>query len=514
MPAPLSRTRGFGRTLPGEAALIAAGLVAVAGLHLWAARYGDPIQLHLAFTRLYYVPILYAAWVFGVRGGALAALATSVVFALQAHMFHGGLFEASGSHLIEVASFFVVGGLFGWLLDLHAARRAESLEVEVSGGSAYRKLEARAMEIMIVRNYIDTVVRSLSSGVLTVGPDGSVTTANPAAERMLGVTEGQMVPRPMASLLSDDAGLDKDLAKVLGGRLPRLAREAEVRTFDGRALHVRTSVSRMVDGSGRILGAVVTINDMTEVHALTERLIRADRLAALGQLTAGVAHEIRNPLTAVRTWAQILEEGRCNPDTIAKATAVIREETDRVERVIDTLLRFGRPPEPVVGRLDVRDVLRDVALFTRRFADRGGVTIVEEYPGDLPDVLADADQLKQVFVNLVTNAVQVMDDGGTVRLTAAAADGFVRVRVADDGPGIPSEELSRVFDPFFTRREDGTGLGLSIVHRIVEEHRGHIEVTSRPGEGTVFTVVLPVAPPQGAERTVPAGEDAGEGEGS
>jgi signal transduction histidine kinase len=244
---------------------------------------------------------------------------------------------------------------------------------------------------------------------------------------------------------------------------------------------------------GRILGAVVTIEDVSEIKSLTEQLIRADRLAAMGELTAGVAHEVRNPLGVIRASVQLLEDAGCDPARISEAADVIKQEIDRLDRVIKALLDFGRPSAPTFVQTDVAEVLGDVVLFTQRFARQAEVRLSSEIEESLPWVSADPDQLKQVFLNLVTNAVQVMEAaGGEITLSARTEGDYVVVRVADTGPGIPASDLGKVFDPFFSTRSDGTGLGLTIVHRIIDEHDGHIDVESHP-QGTTFTVSLPIA---------------------
>jgi len=369
------------------------------------------------------------------------------------------------------------------------ALRQVSLQLE----EAYRKLEERAIQLINVQDYTASILRSITSGVLTVGPDGSVATANPAAERMLSMSEFEMVPKAIGSLFRDDGGISGDVAKVLSGRLPLALRESTLVTPGGKELHVQVSTSRMRAVGGTVLGAVVTLEDVSDIKALTAQLIRADRLAAMGELTAGVAHEVRNPLGVIRASVQLLEDAHCDQARIFEAAEVIKQEIDRLDRVIKALLDFGRPSKPTLLHTDLNSVLEDVVLFTNRFAKQSSVHITFEAGDEVPLVNGDPDQLKQVFLNLVTNAVQAMDDeGGEITISSSGDGDYVTIAVQDTGPGISPQDLPKVFDPFFTKRAEGTGLGLTIVHRIIDEHDGHIEVESTP-EGTTFNVTLPAA---------------------
>lgn len=480
-----------------ELVVIVVMLGVVTALHLLTPA-PDRYNLHLLFRRLYYVPILYAAWVFGWRGGLLTGLAAGIIYGLHSILSLHGLTGAHIDNLYEISMYVVLGTLFGRVRDIEEGRTADLRQVSVKLEDAYRKLEERAIQLINIQEYMQSILRSITTGVITVGPDASVATVNPAAERMLGMSEADMVPRPIGNLFSEDGGLSADVRKVLSGRVPKTVRDAKLVTRDAVTMHAQATASRMRDVSGRILGAVVTLEDVSEIKSLTDQLIRADRLAAMGELTAGVAHEVRNPLGIIRASVQLLEEAQCNPERIEEASSVIKQEIDRLDKVIKALLDFGRPSKPTLIATDVTDVLADVVLFTRRFASRADVEIEEEYAHGLPKVMADPDQLKQVFVNLISNAVQAMEPrgGGSIKLSAFVDEGFVTVRVEDTGPGIAAEDVAKVFDPFYSRREGGTGLGLTIVHRIVDEHDGHIEVESVPGEGTAFTVSLPATQAQ------------------
>jgi signal transduction histidine kinase len=304
-----------------------------------------------------------------------------------------------------------------------------------------------------------------------------------------------MVPRRIGRLFKDDGGLDASLMRFLRGQTPKMVTDVQAVAIDGRTLHAKVAMARMRDVGGRVFGAVVTLEDVSEVRALTDQLIRADRLAAMGELTAGVAHEVRNPLGIIRASVQLVEDAQGDPARVHDAVRVIKQEIDRLDRVIKALLDFGRPSAPTLRLTNVEDVVNDVVLFTRQFAGQAHVEIETVLTAANPHVLADADQLKQVLVNLVSNAVQAMEDeGGTITVRVWDDDAFVFASVADTGPGMSPEMLDKVFDPFYSTRDGGTGLGLTIVHRIIDQHGGRVEVESTPGAGTTFTVTSPGVP--------------------
>jgi two-component system, sporulation sensor kinase E len=474
-------------------AFIVVLIVVIALLDVFGGARIGSVDMHLLYRRLYYIPIIYAAFVFGRRGGVVAAAASLIPFSIHAQLLAGRPLDLGLENWIEVVSFVVIGVLFGMIRDMEETKTRDLRQVSLQLEDAYKKLEERAIQLINIQDYTQSILRSITSGVLTVGPDGSVATANPAAERMLGMSEFEMVPKPIGSLFRFDGGISADVAKVLAGRLPLALRECTLVTANGSEVHVQVSTSRMRAVGGTVLGAVVTLEDVSDIKALTDQLIRADRLAAMGELTAGVAHEVRNPLGVIRASVQLLEDAKGNPSRTQEAAEVIKQEIDRLDRVIKALLDFGRPSKPTLVRTDLNEVLQDIVLFTNRFAKQSDVRIAEKLDENLPPVHGDPDQLKQVFLNLVTNAVQAMDKtGGTITIETRGAGEYVEVSVSDDGPGIAAVDLPKVFDPFFTKRAEGTGLGLTIVHRIIDEHEGHIEVESGPG-GTVFNVTLPAA---------------------
>ena len=234
-----------------------------------------------------------------------------------------------------------------------------------------------------------------------------------------------------------------------------------------------------------------------------DTLRRADRLSSLGLLTAGLAHEIRNPLVAIRTFTQLLPERYEDAEFREGFQGLALKEVDRICGLITDLLSFARPSKPNVAPEDMSDVVEGIARILETQAKEKGVEIVRDFTANLPKVWIDREQMKQVFMNLILNAIQAMKDGGSIvvstrvysRNQAGETGQFVQVEIRDSGIGIPEENLEHIFDPFFTNKDEGSGLGLSISHQIVQEHGGYITVESKLGKGTAFFINLPTGKP-------------------
>lgn len=227
-----------------------------------------------------------------------------------------------------------------------------------------------------------------------------------------------------------------------------------------------------------------------ELQNTFEQVKRADRLSAIGQLAAGLAHEIRNPLSSIDGAAEVLEAGG-EPEEVRRETlTIIRKECTRLFRLLTNLLDFARPREPERRAVHVPRVLDSVIELVRHSGGRR-ITFRRDAPDDLPTLLCDEEQLAQVIMNLTLNAVHAMSDGGEIRLKAQQQNGGILIQVLDQGTGIPPEHLDKVFDPFFTTKDEGTGLGLSVVHQIVTQHGGSVTVQSNPDKGMTFSLLFP-----------------------
>ena len=256
----------------------------------------------------------------------------------------------------------------------------------------------------------------------------------------------------------------------------------------------------------RLYGTVTSFNKQlerrveertAELRAAQQQLVQAEKLASIGQLAAGVAHEINNPIGVILGFAQILVKRTPDTDPIYKPLATIEREGLRCKQIVQDLLDFARQNKPVLSRVNINDVIDAASDLMPHHANSEKVQVTKTYAPELPLVLADENQLQQVFLNILLNAYQAMPEGGQLRIASRAVGDEVQAVFADSGAGIPGENLKRIFDPFFTTKEvgEGTGLGLSISYGIVEQHGGTIEVESEVGVGATFVIRLPVAPP-------------------
>jgi signal transduction histidine kinase len=279
----------------------------------------------------------------------------------------------------------------------------------------------------------------------------------------------------------------------------RLVHETDVAVelAGGRRATLRASASELRDETGKTDGLVILLRDITEVSRLEMQLRRADKLAALGTLAAGVAHEVKNPLHALTLNLHLLEKevgaGKSASAETREYFAILRAEMQRIHRIVENFLRFSKPSIPEVKPLDVHTVLERVLSLLAFEAAEHNVTIETAFDPALTAVAGDEGQLSQVFLNLAINALQAMPEGGALVLRTTLDHGQAEVTVEDSGPGIEADILPHVFDPYFTTRPRGVGLGLAIAHRIVEGHQGTMDVETTAGKGTTMIVRLPLA---------------------
>jgi two-component system sensor histidine kinase HydH len=340
-----------------------------------------------------------------------------------------------------------------------------------------------------MKNYTENILQSVKGGVITFDLDSRITKINSSA---------------ITSLAAENASILETEEHVRGTELWDLVREGlrsgetvtgrEIRmmTLAGYLIPIDVSTSLLREG-GQPIGLVVSFRDLSRLKVLEEQIRRADRLASLGHLSAGVAHEIRNPLGIIKGSASILHRRFGGKEGEEGLTESIVAEVDRLSDVVTNLLDFARPKPPNIVEANLNAVVGK-ALQLAQLHRGGRIEIRNELSPDLPLIPIDPEQCEQVFLNLVLNALEAMEAGGT--LTVASdydpAEDEAVVTVSDTGVGIDPESREKIFDPFFTGKSQGTGLGLSVTHMIVEAHNGRIEVESEVGKGSTFRVRFPM----------------------
>jgi two-component system, NtrC family, sensor histidine kinase HydH len=344
----------------------------------------------------------------------------------------------------------------------------------------------RALQEM--RTYTQRVVESMADGLLSVDVRGRITTANPRACQLLALPQAELEGRSFADVFRRTS---LTLDPVLASGLPLEEREVEWLPSSGEGVPLAVSVSPLTGEQGEVLGAVVLLRDLRTLKALQQRVERTERLAALGRLAAGVAHEIRNPLGAIRGLVQYFQAAWKEHSEQRVYLDVIIREVDRLNRVVSDLVEFARPRELQREPHALVDIVRHAVTLVQSDVRTKGIHIVQDLDEMLPPLLVDRDLVLQALLNILLNALEAMEAGGVLRIHLTDSAAWVELAIQDTGRGIPPDQLERVFDPFFTTKPQGTGLGLAIAHSVIQAHDGEIVIDSPPGQGTTVTMRLP-----------------------
>jgi two-component system sensor histidine kinase PilS (NtrC family) len=444
------------------------------------------------FVFLYLLTIINASAVLFRRGALVTGAASAIAYGLLVDLsyyavlkpfepeFLGGQDVSSREALwrigVTTAGFLMTGLLGSFLAE--AYRRTG------------QELAATSIDLRELQALTKNIVENINSGLLTVDRAARITSFNRSAEEITGRKYSEVFGQPLAQMFP---GVAERIAR--GTLEPRRHEEHLTRPGGERVLGF--SYSPLRNDAGREIGTIVIFQDLTELREMESRLKREERLAAVGRLAAGIAHEIRNPLGAISGSIEILKAGLTLGNEDSRLMDIVLRETDRLDGLITEFLDYVKPVKQRLGEVQLGLLLsetRDALLATE--AGRGLTVMLPPVDGIAP-VKGDPDQLKQVLWNLFLNAAQAMATSKEKRISVRSSVSslgklgeVVLLEVEDSGPGIPREEVGRIFEPFYTTKERGTGLGLAMVHKIVEAHGGHIEVESRPEAGALFRIVL------------------------
>jgi two-component system sensor histidine kinase HydH len=348
-----------------------------------------------------------------------------------------------------------------------------------------------------IKAFSDSLVENMPIGLVAADGKGDLIAFNQTAEAILGRSAGEALGRKAEEILP---GSCREIFRQLAEKGGLIEREIDCTVAEGKTIPLEVIATALSGEDGSFVGHVLLFRDLTEMERLKQEVARNQRLASLGGLAAGVAHEIRNPLSSIKGFATYFRE-RYRENAADRETAeVMIREVDRINRVITQLLEFARPMAMNRTPASLQSLIRHSLRTVEGQAREKGVSIESDLPPEIGPVSLDSDRIGQVLLNLCLNSLAAMETGGTLRVSLGRAGRqTIRIDIADTGAGIRKEDLPRVFDPYFTTKPSGTGLGLAIVHRIVEAHGGEIRIESETGRGTTVTLLLPEAPlPPGA----------------
>jgi PAS domain S-box-containing protein len=374
------------------------------------------------------------------------------------------------------------------------------------------QLKASMNEILDLKNFNEDILRNITSGILTVDRRGRITSLNAGASRILDYSfhpGGNTHPQTQTAREALD-----NILEIIGQTLASgdgiRHRELAIARTGQEVLHAEINTSLLSSKTGKIFGAIAEIRDITQRKRMEETMLRIEKLASLGELSAGMAHEIRNPLAGIKTSVQVLNKRVTKPES-RELLGGIEAEITRLNNIVTDLLHFSRPAPPLPAPVAITRVLDATLDLMAEKIKAHGISVERRFDTGLPKAVVDREQIRQVFLNLLINSIKAMPSGGRLRVNADRADqdpngwtpartgadlllsGYIRIKVADTGGGIAARHLPKVFDPFFTTDPKGTGLGLAIAHKLVEENRGAIFIDSVENEGTRAVILLPMA---------------------
>ena len=358
-----------------------------------------------------------------------------------------------------------------------------------------KSLQAQFLRLMQERGLLETIFQSIQEGVVVVDADGRLTYTNKAAETLIGLSVASSRGKPIMRYIRE-IDWDRILRLEPNEWSRMISHEIEVTYPQHRFINFY--VVPLAAGSETQRGAVIILRDVTRDRQNEMSTIETERINAIKLLAAGVAHEIGNPLNALTIHLQLmgremdrLEESQRGE--LPELLGIARNEVARLDMIITQFLRAIRPAKlkPVLTRLE--SLIEETLSLLRQEVQDRAIAVELVCPAPVPRIRVDRDQIKQCFFNIIRNAMQAMQNGGRLEIRVSASDHYVAIAFHDTGKGIEPEEMGRIFDPYFTTKQEGSGLGLMIVQRIIQDHGGILEVASKPGEGTRFTLSLPLA---------------------
>ncbi len=429
------------------------------------------------FSFVYLFCIISAGIILYRRGGIIIASLSGILFAgllgLGCGFIPFGKKVIEGTSDVSYAFYTLAMNLTAFYLVAFLSSNLSQRLVRVEKELERKKVDFRRLE----RLYVE-IIENVTTGLISLNPDDGIIFLNKAGEDILGLGLGDIYNEPIKKIFP---WVDLERKELYRG-------EAIFKKADGKEIFLGFSITPLKDKRGRI----IVFQDITKIKEMEEQVMRSQRLAAIGEMAAGIAHEIRNPIASISGSIEVLKEELEEINQTSPLMTIILREVDRLNKFVSNFLQFSRQTMIKKEKFLLKDLIHDILLSLKNRSDWNQEVEVEmEIPASL-SIHGDSGQLRQVFLNLFFNALQAMPNGGSLCISAKNRDESVEIAIQDTGTGMSQDIIDRMFNPFFTTKENGTGLGLAIVHRIVKDHQGEILIKSRQDQGTQVVLTLPI----------------------
>ena len=493
---------------------IADTLFITAGVYLSGV--GDSDLLLIFFTTIF-----ISALSQDVKSVFWVALVACALYAFLQFKTTGVFFTTDTAMLVRFPFLFVAAAMSGFMAmqtkiqqDEGARLRGMNLFLAEQADASTQKMMEMNRKLKTLLEYHHCVLSSIKTGLIVVQNDGKVRTFNSGARHITGFVEAEMAEKPLAEFPEGLQPVATALQRTLAEGRTYIQDHLDLKSSRNENVPVTLETSVLRAGNGEVIGAIATVKDMTLLRQMETQLVRSERFSALGEMAAGVAHEIKNPLNAIMGFSQRLS-GKLQEASLKKYADIITEEVRRMDTIVNDVLEYSRPDKVHKETADPHQVMDETAAFLFDKLEKAGVALEKEYASSLPTVCFEVPKIRQVLLNLMLNAIQAMPKGGRLVLRTRIIEGLapdknsmktdgvlfeqlflqqkmLAIEVEDTGCGIPKENIGKLFHPFFTTKITGTGLGLSICHKIVEAHGGSLDVDSVVGKGSNFRIQLPI----------------------
>ncbi|WP_069650857.1 two-component system sensor histidine kinase NtrB [Caloranaerobacter ferrireducens] len=438
----------------------------------------DRWDIHDFHRRLFYIPIIISSFKFRLKGGLFTSIIVSILYGtplifpeiLSLEKINMSILN----HFLEIIMFVFIGTVTGFLVEADFKKK-KILEIQI------RKLTD-------LENFTQNILDSITNVLIAVDKDLKIQLINKEGRKLLDLDE-TCIGKGLDILFVEYDKIEKILKDVLTFD-KKMNIVTKCNSKDKTNIYVKLFAYPLHNILNKIEGVVIVLEDISEIRKLENQVRRAEKLSAIGQLASGIAHEIRNPLGIIKTISQTVIKD-IEDTEIKEGLEIIVHEVDRANMVIKGLLDFAKPNVNQIKIQSIDKLIKEVIMLTKKYAQQHGVKIIYTSKVDI-EILIDSEKIKQAFINVIFNSVQAMPEGGCLNISLNIKDDWVKVSFEDNGTGIQRNELEKIFEPFYTTKDTGTGLGLAITHRIIDEHDGYIEVSSKPGTGTIFDVFLPI----------------------